>query len=164
MPLSGPLSHPAGPSRLQEGQRRRCRSGFCCRTPHESSADAIAHLRALTGSAHADLSDRSELTRDRDGHTRTEVPQSPDRVFRGSQRSSVATRQRSPALRSGEYYQAWLKNSAGALVPIGTFSSSDGRVTLWSVVSPKDFPTITVTMEATDNDQISSGRRGRAHS
>ncbi|HZB39568.1 MAG TPA: anti-sigma factor, partial [Ilumatobacter sp.] len=63
-----------------------------------------------------------------------------------------------PALRAGEYYQAWLKNPAGTLVPIGTFSSSDGRVTLWSVVSPKDFPTITVTIEATDNDQISSGR------
>jgi hypothetical protein len=64
-----------------------------------------------------------------------------------------------PALRSGEYYQAWLKNAAGALVPIGTFSSSDGRVTLWSGLSPKDFPTLTVTIEATDNDQTSSGRR-----
>jgi hypothetical protein len=63
------------------------------------------------------------------------------------------------ALRTGEYYQAWLKNAAGALVPIGTFSSSDGRVTLWSGVSPKDFPTLTVTIEATDNDQTSSGRR-----
>jgi anti-sigma-K factor RskA len=64
-----------------------------------------------------------------------------------------------PALRSGEYYQAWLKNAAGALVPIGTFSSSDGRVTLWSGLSPKDFPTVTVTIEATDNDQTSSGRQ-----
>jgi hypothetical protein len=64
-----------------------------------------------------------------------------------------------PALRAGEYYQAWLKNAAGALVPIGTFSSSDGRVTLWSGLSPKDFPTLTVTIEATDNDQTSSGRR-----
>jgi Anti-sigma-K factor rskA, C-terminal len=64
-----------------------------------------------------------------------------------------------PALRAGEYYQAWLKNAAGALVPIGTFSSSDGRVTLWSGLSPKDFPTITVTVEGADNDQTSSGRR-----
>ena len=64
-----------------------------------------------------------------------------------------------PALRSGAYYQAWLKNAAGALVPIGTFSSSDGRVTLWSGLSPKDFPTLTVTIEATDNDQTSSGRQ-----
>ena len=66
---------------------------------------------------------------------------------------------RLPALRTGEYYQAWLKNSADTLVPIGTFSSSDGRVTLWSGVSPKDYPTLTVTIEATDNDQTSSGRR-----
>jgi hypothetical protein len=44
-------------------------------------------------------------------------------------------------------------------VPIGTFSSSDGRVTLWSGLSPKDFPTLTVTIEATDNDQTSSGRQ-----
>jgi len=67
--------------------------------------------------------------------------------------------ERLPALRGGEFYQAWLKNSAGALVPIGTFSSSDGRVTLWSGVSPKEFSTFTVTIEATDNDQTSSGRR-----
>jgi anti-sigma-K factor RskA len=64
-----------------------------------------------------------------------------------------------PALRGGEFYQVWLKNSAGALVPVGTFSSSDGRVTLWSGVSPKDFPTLTVTIEEPDNDQTSSGRR-----
>jgi anti-sigma-K factor RskA len=64
-----------------------------------------------------------------------------------------------PPLRGGEFYQAWLKSSAGALVPVGTFSSSDGRVTLWSGVSPKDFPTLTVTIEASDNDQSSSGRR-----
>jgi hypothetical protein len=61
-------------------------------------------------------------------------------------------------LPAGEYYQGWLKNDAGTLVPIGTFSSSDGKVTLWSGVSPKDFPKLTVTIEATDNDQTSSGR------
>jgi len=64
-----------------------------------------------------------------------------------------------PVLPAGQYYQAWLKNTAGTLVPIGTFSSSDGRITLWSGVSPKDFPTLTVTIEATDNNQASSGRR-----
>jgi hypothetical protein len=64
-----------------------------------------------------------------------------------------------PALRAGDYYQAWLKSPTGALVPIGTFSSSDERVTLWSGVSPRDFPTVTVTVEATDGDQTSSGRR-----
>lgn len=64
-----------------------------------------------------------------------------------------------PALPAGEYYQAWLKNNAGVLVPIGTFSSSDARVTLWSGVSPKDYPTLTVTIEKADNDQNSSGQR-----
>jgi hypothetical protein len=72
-----------------------------------------------------------------------------------------------PVLPAGQYYQAWLKDEAGTLVPIGTFSSSDGRITLWSGVSPKDFPTLTVTIEATDNNQASSGRRvlvGQVHS
>jgi Anti-sigma-K factor rskA len=64
-----------------------------------------------------------------------------------------------PPLQEGEYYQAWLKDAAGTLVPIGTFSSSDGTVTLWSGVSPKAFPTITVTIESNDNNQASSGRR-----
>jgi hypothetical protein len=62
-------------------------------------------------------------------------------------------------LPEGQYYQAWLKNPAGTLVPIGSFSSSDGRVTLWSGVSPVEFNTITVTIEAPDNVQASSGRR-----
>jgi len=71
-----------------------------------------------------------------------------------------------PRLQPGEFYQAWLKNRAGSLIPVGTFSSSAGRVTLWSGVSPRDFPTVTVTIEAADGDQSSSGRRvlvGDAH-
>jgi hypothetical protein len=64
-----------------------------------------------------------------------------------------------PPLQQGEYYQAWLKSPTDTLVPIGTFSSSDGVVTLWSGVSPADYPTMSVTIEAPDNDQASSGRR-----
>jgi hypothetical protein len=64
-----------------------------------------------------------------------------------------------PPLRPGEFYQAWLKNSSGALVPIGSFSSSDARVTLWSGVDPAEYSGISVTIEAADNDQGSSGRR-----
>ena len=57
----------------------------------------------------------------------------------------------------GEFYEAWLKDDAGVLVPIGTFN--DGRdVTLWSGVGPADFPTLTVTLEVADGDQASSGR------
>ena len=62
-------------------------------------------------------------------------------------------------LPAGQYYQAWLKNVAGTLVPIGTFSSSDANITLWSGVSPSLFPTLTVTIETADNNQQSSGRR-----
>ena len=71
-----------------------------------------------------------------------------------------------PRLQPDEYYEAWLKGATETLVPIGTFSSSDGRVTLWSGVSPQEFPTLTVTIEAADGDQGSSGRRvlvGDAH-
>ncbi|HWS45692.1 MAG TPA: anti-sigma factor, partial [Acidimicrobiia bacterium] len=32
-----------------------------------------------------------------------------------------------PALAPGEYYEAWLENATGTLVPIGTFSSSAGK-------------------------------------
>ncbi|MCU1345563.1 MAG: hypothetical protein JWL70_1829, partial [Acidimicrobiia bacterium] len=63
-----------------------------------------------------------------------------------------------PPLPPGQFYEAWLKNSAATLVPVGTFSSSESDITLWSGVSPSDFPTLTVTIEATDNQQASSGR------
>ena len=54
-----------------------------------------------------------------------------------------------PRREDGEYYQAWLKNDAGLLVPIGSFN--DGRdVTLWSGVGPADFPTLTVTQEVAE--------------
>ena len=56
------------------------------------------------------------------------------------------------------FYQAWLRNPAGVLVPIGTFN--EGRkVTLWAGVSPKDYPILTVTRERADGDQASSGER-----
>jgi hypothetical protein len=56
------------------------------------------------------------------------------------------------------FYEAWLRNSAGVLVPIGTFN--EGRkVTLWAGVSPKDFPSLTVTREPADGDQASSGEK-----
>jgi hypothetical protein len=61
-------------------------------------------------------------------------------------------------LPQGQYYEAWLKEASGTLVPIGTFSSSDQRITLWSGVSPGTFATFTVTIESPDNDQASSGR------
>src|SRR5436305_1095044 len=63
-----------------------------------------------------------------------------------------------PPRAPGVPYQAWLKNADGPSVRTGTFSSSNDRVELWSGVSPAQFPTMTITVEATDNDQTSSGR------
>jgi anti-sigma-K factor RskA len=61
-----------------------------------------------------------------------------------------------PRLANGRFYQAWLKNAADVLVPVGSFN--EGRnVTLWAGVSPVDFPTISITRERADGDQASSG-------
>lgn len=54
------------------------------------------------------------------------------------------------------YYEAWLKNAAGILVPIGTFNQGP-NVTLWAGVSPIDFPTLTVTEQQVGRSQASSG-------
>ena len=63
-----------------------------------------------------------------------------------------------PRLANGRFYEAWLRSSAGTLVPLGTFN--DGRkVTLWAGVSPTEFPTLIVTRERADGAQTSSGEQ-----
>jgi anti-sigma-K factor RskA len=63
-----------------------------------------------------------------------------------------------PRLDRGRFYEAWLRNDAGVLVPVGTFN--DGRrVTLWAGVPPTAFTTLTVTRERADGDQRSSGEK-----
>ena len=63
-----------------------------------------------------------------------------------------------PRLDGRRFYEAWLRNAAGVLVPVGTFN--EGRkVTLWAGVSPKDFTTLTVTREQADGEQASSGEK-----
>jgi anti-sigma factor RsiW len=63
-----------------------------------------------------------------------------------------------PRLAAPRFYEAWLRNRAGVLVPVGTFNESR-KVTLWAGVSPKDFPTLTVTREQADGNQASSGEK-----
>ncbi len=63
-----------------------------------------------------------------------------------------------PRLEGGRFYQAWLRNAAGMLVPIGTFNEGP-KVTLWAGVSPKVFTTLTVTREQADGDHGSSGAK-----
>ena len=70
-----------------------------------------------------------------------------------------------PRLDNGFYYEAWLKNPAGILVPVGTFNQPD-NVTLWAGVPPTQFPTITVTRQRANGNAKSSGQRvlvGVAH-
>jgi Anti-sigma-K factor rskA len=55
------------------------------------------------------------------------------------------------------YYEAWLKDAGGVLVPIGTFNQAHD-VTLWSGVAPTDFPTLTITRQAVGAGQESSGQ------
>jgi hypothetical protein len=63
-----------------------------------------------------------------------------------------------PRLDRGRFYEAWLRNGAGVLVPIGTFN--EGRdVTLWAGVSPKKFTMLTVTRERADRNEYSSGEK-----
>ena len=63
-----------------------------------------------------------------------------------------------PRLENGLFYEAWLRDAAGVLVPIGTFNEPR-QVTLWAGVSPVDFSTLTVTRERADDDQASSGEK-----
>jgi Anti-sigma-K factor rskA, C-terminal len=63
-----------------------------------------------------------------------------------------------PRLAGGRFYEAWLRNGTGVLVPVGTFNVGR-KVTLWAGVSPKSFRTLTVTRERADGDQASSGTK-----
>jgi Anti-sigma-K factor rskA len=70
-----------------------------------------------------------------------------------------------PHLANGRYYQAWLKNSAGILVPVGTFNDAQ-NVTLWSGAPVTQFRAFTVTEQRANGNPASSGRRvlvGVAH-
>ena len=63
-----------------------------------------------------------------------------------------------PRLDGGRFYEAWLRNGAGVLVPVGTFN--EGRhVTLWAGVPPTAFTTLTITRERADGNQGSSGEK-----
>jgi hypothetical protein len=70
-----------------------------------------------------------------------------------------------PHLANGRYYQAWLKNSAGILVPVGTFNDAQ-HVTLWSGAPVTQFRAFSVTRQVANGNPASSGQRvlvGTAH-
>jgi len=57
---------------------------------------------------------------------------------------------------AGRYYEAWLADTNGTELPVGTFSSSRGEITLWAGLSSADFSRMTVTLESVDNNQAPS--------
>jgi hypothetical protein len=63
-----------------------------------------------------------------------------------------------PHLANGRYYQAWLKNSAGILVPVGTFNDAE-HVILWSGAPVTQFRSFSVTEQLANGNPVSSGRR-----
>jgi hypothetical protein len=70
-----------------------------------------------------------------------------------------------PHLANGRYYQAWLKNKAGILVPVGTFNDAK-KVTLWSGAPVTQFRSFSVTVQQANGNPASSGKRvlvGIAH-
>ena len=63
-----------------------------------------------------------------------------------------------PRREGTEYYEAWLKNAAGILVPVGTFNDAR-KVTLWSGVPVTKFRSLTVTQQVANGNPKSSGRK-----
>lgn len=61
-----------------------------------------------------------------------------------------------PHLTGGRYYEAWLKNRGGVLVPVGTFNDAR-QVTLWAGVPATQFPTLTVTIQRVGGNPTTSG-------
>lgn len=57
-----------------------------------------------------------------------------------------------------DYYEAWLKNADGILVPVGTFNDAR-KVTLWSGVPVTKFRSLTVTQQVANGNPKSSGRK-----
>ena len=106
----------------------------------EAHAEFDADLRTTVSASNSSASASVELYRNRSG-------------FR-----VVLDARDLPTLPPGEYYQAWLRNAAGAVIPIGTFSSSRDEVTLWSGASTVGFVRMTVTVESKADHLASSGR------
>lgn len=59
-----------------------------------------------------------------------------------------------PPAPEGTFYEAWLTNLDRAVVSAGTFHmrNETGRLVLWAGVTPEDYPTFLVTLEADDGD------------
>jgi hypothetical protein len=127
-------------------------------------AGAVATVVAVSALAVALLAVGSHPSGERFGAALSATPLAP-----GARGEATLTRTSSgwrielnasglPRLSGRRFYEAWLRNAAGVLVPVGTFNEPR-KVTLWAGVSPKGFTTFTVTRERADGDQSSSGEK-----
>lgn len=141
------------PAQAQAGHRRRAarRWGFASAAAAAAVAATVLVV-SLGGGPGADFTAQLEATQAVPGaHASAAITRNS-----GGFRIALHAAGLSP-LPAGQYYEAWLKSRSGTLVPVGTFSSSSAPVTLWSGVSPADFPTLSITIEPDDNNQASSG-------
>jgi hypothetical protein len=158
---AAPPSASPAPATLDE--RRRRRSGR--RVPPAAwLAAAAAAIVVVAGIAAASLAGGGGD----DGPTFA-AALAPTDLAPGASGEAVATRTDSgwrieldatglPRLDGGAFYEAWLRGPDDVLVPVGTFNEG-ADVVLWAGVSPADFTAFTVTREAADGDQASSGER-----
>lgn len=146
----------------QDRQDRQARSG---RSRFRRPVFLVAAAAAVAAVA---LTTVLLLQRDSDAR-RFDVALAPTELLPGASGSATMLRTDSgweitlqasglPRLDNGQYYQGWLRNAEGVLVPIGTFNEGTD-VVLWAGVSPETFATFTITRESADGNQDSSGER-----
>ena len=155
----GPISPPGGRNRREAGKDRLSRSHR--RSLYGAIIAAAAVVVTVSITVGVVTGSRSSARFSAALSATTLAPGASGTATLTSTRSGWRVELRTsglPRLDNGRYYQAWMKNSAGVLVPIGTFNQGPD-VTLWSGVSPKDFPTITVTEQQANGNPASSGQR-----
>jgi Anti-sigma-K factor rskA, C-terminal len=149
---------PAGLRARLEAQR----SARTVRTPRRLALGAVAAAAVAAAAVAVVVSSGSH-------GTRFQATLGPTALAPGARGEATLTRTSSgwrihldatglPRLAGERFYEAWLRSSAGVLVPIGTFN--EGRnVTLWAGVSPVRYRVLTVTRERADGNETSSGAK-----
>ena len=149
--VAPPPAAAAGVASIHQARRRRLVTGLGAAAAALLLVVAVVAIRDDGGDEGVSIALRpTELAPDANGTARVVAEDSGLRI------SLDATGL--PRRDGGLFYQAWLRNDAGVLVPIGTFHDGED-VTLWAGVALEEYPTLTVTEEVADGDQASSGRR-----
>ncbi|MGZ4333147.1 MAG: anti-sigma factor [Gaiellaceae bacterium] len=138
------------------------RSARRVRTPRRLALGAVAAAAVAAAAVAVVVSSGSH-------GTRFQAALGPTRLVPGARGQATLTKTSSgwrinldatglPRLAGDRFYEAWLRSSAGVLVPIGTFNQGP-NVTLWAGVSPASYTVLTVTRERADGNEASSGEK-----